>query len=235
MFLKNVVCTALYNVVLLLHQTTGKPTKRTTGSSILHCIKTGRRVKLTVAKERQAELNMKKIRNIQINNKKVKAIIRPDATCSMFLGGVKLLTVQGIETSLHDTKMAGLNSWLSHYCPSLDDSFKSAVLVEVNDPLKADQIFQLPGDVRRNAGLPPSYYEICDRVPETWGNDRNGGDYAFWRTFSLTEQGYKVKHFCSSDFDYCDCCGSFDHWSTCPCGGEYRYIDQLPEGAVPIW
>jgi hypothetical protein len=54
---------------------------------------------------------------------------------------------------------------------------------------------------------------------ETKSND--GGAYSFTQRYTKLENGmWKISFHTSSNFDYCECCGSF-HSSECSCDGEH--------------
>lgn len=63
---------------------------------------------------------------------------------------------------------------------------------------------------------------ICDFTNYKAETSHNGGDYAFWKTYTKTnENEWAVKYGTSAEFEYCDMCGSFG--SNCGC---HEYIDE---------
>jgi hypothetical protein len=179
----------------------------------------------------------KLIRNFTLNKVNTKFIIREDATCSAYIGGVKLFSVRGIKTSIHETEASGLASWLSRAewgALKLGAGMDSVEVVEINDLLKTQKVVDLYGDVRKNAGLAPRYYYEVTR--EAGENCFTGGDYGFSTRYTPEKSGFRVSYHTTAEFDYCPYCGRFFSNNECVCSGEYKTVPVLPSvELIPVW
>lgn len=130
--------------------------------------------------------------------------------------------------AIWDMASYGLQKWLSH----LWDSFAGiAYYHSGNLPLLKEIGAFIEPSERAALGLPPRYWRAMDRESTNWNRSRNGGDYSFWRNFHPTPEGYEVSYRSSTDLDYCPSCGQFHE----QCGAALEMVDQLPEGAYPVY
>lgn len=79
------------------------------------------------------------------------------------------------------------------------------------------------------------YVRISDYTKYKAETCNNGGDYAFYTTFYRIEgDKYEVvySNSASSDFVYCNACGSFYSDSECSCGGENKIVTSIEVNAI---
>lgn len=213
---------------------------------------------IIVAKERRAENKMKKKSCfIKFNGHKIKAVYEigwnnHPINFRLYLGGIPLCSMKGIGGFQEAMSPPEITKSILSRHPmgeyTVYDSGEFAHLMPLSytpDILpRWDKLLEigayLNGYGRQQAGLPPRYWGISDRESTNPSLSSNGGDYSFWRNFHpLPGGGYEVHYCTSADFKYCPKCGRFyQRGDSCDIeydAHDYRTVDNLPDGAIPVW